>query len=48
MPTCDDMIHDDNEQPVTGDDTVIPFDDDRNFETFRNDQESAFGGLYGC
>lgn len=33
---------------VTGDDTVIPHDDERNYYEFRNEQENAFGGLYGC
>lgn len=48
MPTYEDQINDDVEQNVTGDDTVIPFDDDRNFDNFRNSQDIAFGGLYGC
>lgn len=35
---------------VTGDDVVIPHDDEeeRNYYKFRNEQENAFGGLYGC
>lgn len=48
MPEYNDSINGD-EITLTdiGDDTVIPFPD-RDYDDFRNDQNMAFGGLYGC
>lgn len=49
MSSFDDSIVDcDNGEQNTGDDTILPFDDERDYDQFRSDQDKAFGGLYGC
>lgn len=49
MPEYSDSINGDDTtlNNLTGDDSVIPFED-RDYDDFRIDQDKAFGGLYGC